>query len=102
MLTTTEKMKIDRFQEALTVVLVAEHYGAATVEERAELVTARGEMQQIVGAEAEYREAVDAAHREVTACMVARWQTPRRAPPLEDLLRIRSDLSAHDVPARTP
>lgn len=80
MVTTTEKkLKFDRFQEALTVVLVADFHGAATVEERAELATARGEAQQI-GDEVEYRKAVDVAFREQTACMVAHWQMPRRFP----------------------
>lgn len=80
MLTTTDKLKMDRFQEALTVRLIADHYGETTPTHRAELAKARGEAQAIVGAEAEYRQAVDAANRELTACMVAGWQARSLAP----------------------
>jgi hypothetical protein len=78
MLSSSDQQKLHRFQEVLTVRLINDFYGTTTVDDRAATAKARAEVEHLQD-HAAYFAAVDAAHREQTACMVARWATPRRS-----------------------
>jgi hypothetical protein len=75
-MTPQDKRTIDRFENALTNFLVAQVYNEDHPNLRSELWAARGAAQAIIGADAQYRHAVDAAN----ACRVAAWHSTAAAP----------------------